>query len=106
MSLTDRDVEEHLNAATDALRHARERIEQAQTGSGAPLPTLLDEADQFINTAEGIIDSLHYTLTRLFGPNHMALEFGRAGLALLQAREGVQKLRDANGAGDQTKPTR
>lgn len=94
MSLMSGAVEQRLDAASDALRHAIELIEQAQTASRACSLQLLDDADRSIRDAEGIIDSLHYDVTRLHGPNHMALEFGQTALALLRAKEGVQNLRE------------
>lgn len=93
MSLTSEQVEQRLDAATEALREAREHIEQARTHARESALDLLDKADRCINDAESIIDLLHYAITRQHGPNHMALEFGRAGLALLQAREGVEQMR-------------
>ena len=94
MSLMSGEVEQRLDAASDALRHAIQLIEQAQTTTREDSLQLLDDADRSIGNAEGIIDSLHYEVTRLHGPNHMALEFGQAGLALLRAKEGVQNLRE------------
>lgn len=94
MSLMIVEIERRLDAASDALRHAMQIIEQARNTTRERSLTLLDEADQSILNAEGIIDSLHQEITRLHGPNHMALQFGHTGLALLKAREGVRNLRE------------
>ncbi|MFO8003322.1 hypothetical protein [Thioalkalivibrio sp.] len=94
MSLTSEEIEQGLDAASEALWHAMQLIEQARTNTRERSLTLLDEADRSIVSAEGIIDSLHRDVTRVHGPNHMALQFGNTGLALLKAREGVRNLRE------------
>jgi hypothetical protein len=94
MSLMIEEIERRLDAASDALRHAMEIIEQARTHTRERSLALLDEADRSIISAEGIVDSLHRDITKVHGPNHMALQFGQTGLALLKAREGVRNLRE------------
>ena len=84
----------HLDQATSALYRVKELLESAQLTAPELALRSLDEADSLINEAEAQIDTVHYRLTRIHGSEHLSFQFGQTGLALIQARESVQILRE------------
>ena len=83
-----------LDQATSALTRVKELIESAQLTTPELALRCLDEADLLINEAEAMIDAVHYRQTRIHGSEHLSFQFGQTGLALIQARQAVQTLRE------------